>query len=129
MNYIYTNTRNNRQYVLNPMLYMGDKICLIDMITCEDKFVSVKTLKRWYSRTVTNQLLVELRAFTGMKLGLFRTEHSLNTNTLYCWTKGGKLLCFDSDTGNQTNSKNPKFANCIYQEYDFLESTLNWALN
>lgn len=129
MNYIYTNTRDNRQYILNPMITMGEKVCLIDMATCEDKFVSPKTLKRWYSKTVTEQPVVELRAFTGMKIGLFRAELATNTNTLYLWTKQNKLLTFDLDTGNQTNAKNPKFANRIHYTYSFLESTLKWALS
>lgn len=99
MNYIYTNTRDNRQYILNPMITMGEKVCLVDMATCEDKFVSVKTLKRWYSKTVTNQLVVELRAFTGMKIGLFRADFAPNTKTVYLWTKQNKLLTFDPDMG------------------------------
>lgn len=129
MNYIYTNTRNNRQYVLDPQTTMGEKVCLVDMATCEDKFVSVKTLKRRYSKTVTNQLVVELRAFTGMKIGLFRADFAPNTKTVYLWTKQNKLLTFDPDMGNQTNSKNPKFANRIHNTYDFLESSLNWVLS
>lgn len=129
MNYIYTNTRDNRQYILNPMITMGDKVCLIDMVSCEDKFVSPKTLKRWYSRTVTEQPVVELRAFTGMKIGLFRAELATNTHTLYLWTKQNKLLTFDPDTGNQTNAKNPKFANRIHNTYDFLEDSLKWVLS
>lgn len=129
MNYIYTNTRDNRQYILNPMITMGEKVCLVDMASCEDKFVSPKTLKRWYSKTVTEQPVVELRAFTGMKIGLFRAELGLNTNTLYLWTKQKKLLTFDPDTGTQTNAKNPKFANRIHNIYDFLESSLKWVLS
>lgn len=129
MNYIYTNTRDNRQYILNPMVTMGEKVCLVDMANCEDKFVSPRTLKRWYSKTVTEQPVVELRAFTGMKIGLFRAELSLNTNTLYLWTKSNKLLTFDSHIGVQINAKNPRFANKIENTYDFLESTLNWVLS
>lgn len=129
MNYIYTNTRDNRQYVLNPMVTMDEKVCLVDMASCEDKFVSPKTLKRWYSKTVTEQPVVELRAFTGMKIGLFRAELATNTNTLYLWTKQNKLLTFDPDMGTQTNAKNPKFANRIHNTYDFLESSLKWVLS
>ena len=129
MNYIYTNTRDNRQYILNPMITMGEKVCLVDMASCEDKFVSPKTLKRWYSKTVIEQPVVELRAFTGMKIGLFRSELGLNTNTLYLWTKQNKLLTFDPDMGTQTNAKNPKFANRIHNPYDFLKSSLNWVLS
>ena len=129
MNYIYTNIRDNRQYILNPMITMGEKVCLVDMASCKDKFVSPKTLKRWYSKTVTEQPVVELRAFTGMKIGLFRAELSLNTNTLYLWTKQNKLLTFDPDMGNQTNAKNPKFANRIHNTYEFLESSLKCVLS
>lgn len=129
MNYIYTHICDNRQYILNPMITIGEKVCLVDMANCEDKFVSPNTLKRWYNKTVTEQPVVELRAFTGMKIGLFRAELSLNTNTLYLWTKQNKFLTFDPDTGNQTNAKNPKFANRIHDTYDFLESSLNWVLS
>lgn len=129
MNYIYTNTRDHRQYILNPMITMDEKVCLVDMASCEDKFVSPKTLNRWYSKTVTEQPVVEMRAFTGMKIGLFRAELGLNTNTLYLWTKQKKLLTFDPDMGTQTNAKNPKFANRIHNTYDFLESSLKWVLS
>ena len=129
MNYIYTSNRDGKRYILNPEITMGSKICLVDMATCEDKFVSVNTLKRWYSKTVTNQLVVELRAFTGMKIGLFCADFATNTKTVYLWTKQNKLLTFDPDMGNQTNSKNPKFANRIHNTYDFLESSLNWVLS
>lgn len=129
MNYIYTHICDNRQYILNPMITMGEKVCLVDMANCEDKFVSPNTLKRWYNKTVTEQPVVELRAFTGMKIGLFRAELSLNTNTLYLWTKQKKLLTFDPDMGTQTNAKNPKVANRIHNTYDFLESSLKWVLS
>ena len=129
MNYIYTNTRDNRQYILNPMVTMGEKVCLVDMASCEDKFVSPKTLKRWYSKTATAQSVVELRAFTGMKIGLFCANMASNTNTLYLWTKKNNLLAFDPDTGIQKNAKNPKFANRIHNTYDFLESSLKWVLS
>lgn len=129
MNYIYTNTHDNRQYIFNPMITMGEKICLVDMATCEDKFVSPKTLKRWYSKTETYDIIVEIRAFTGMKLGLFHVSGYSIDGKLIVWTKNNKCLTFDPDTGNQTNAKNHKFANRVYQDYDFMESTLRWALN
>lgn len=129
MNYIYINTRDNRKYVLNPQITMSEKVCLIDMTTCEDKFVSLKTLKRWYNKTVTEQPVVELNAFTGMKIGLFRAEFATNTNILYLWTKQNKLLTFDSHIGVQINAKNPRFANKIGSTYDFLKSTLEWAIS
>lgn len=129
MNYIYTNTRDNRQYILNPMITMGEKVCLVDMANCEDKFVSPKTLKRWYSKTMTDDIIVELRAFTGMKLGLFRVSGCSLDGKLIVWTKNNKCLTFDPDMGNQTNAKNPKFANRVYQDYNFMECTLRWALS
>lgn len=129
MNYIYTNHRDNSSYILNPQITMGEKVCLVDMANGEDKFVSPKTLKRWYSKTITEQPVVELQAFTGMKIGLFRAELATNTNTLYLWTKQNKLLTFNPDTGNQTNAKNPRFANKIGSTYDFLKSTLEWAIS
>lgn len=129
MNYIYTNRRDNSRYILNPQITMGDKVCLINMSTCEDKFVSPKTLKRWYSLSITGHQIVELNAFTGMKIGLFPVEFDTNVNTMYIWTKNNKLLTFDSHIGIQINAKNPRFANKIENTYDFLKSTLEWAIS
>lgn len=129
MNYIYTNTRDGKKYILNPPVTMGNKVCLIDMHSCEDKFVSPKTLKRWYTKDVVNDIVVEIRAFTGMKLGLFRVIGVDCSNNLVVWTKNNKCMLFDPDMGKQTNAKNPKFANCVYNTYSFLESTLKWALS
>lgn len=129
MNYIYTNMRDGSQYVLNPMVTMGERVCLVNMANCEDKFVSLATLKRWYTKTATEQLIVEVRAFTGMKIGLFRAKLDKNTDDLYLWTKKNKLLLFNRSTGVQSNAKNPKFANRIHNTYDFLESSLNWVLS
>ena len=129
MNYIYTNTRDGKKYILNPQINMGDKVCLVDMSSCEDKFVSPKTLKRWYTKDVTNDSVVEIRAFTGMKLGLFRVIGVDCGNNLVVWTKNNKCLLFDPDMGNQTNANNPKFANRVYQTYNFLECSLEWALS
>ena len=128
MNYIYTNTRDNRQYILNPLITMGENVCLVDMASCEDKFVSPKTLKRWYSKTVTNQRVVELRAFTGMKIGLFKVTYETD-DYFGLWTKGMKYLIFDKKTDTQINPKNPKFANRIHNTYYFLESSLKWVLS
>lgn len=129
MNYIYTNRRDNSCYILNPKITMGEKVCLINMSTCEDKFVSPKTLKRWYSKTVTEQPVVELNAFTGMKIGLFPVEFASDVNTMYIWTKSNKLLTFDSHIGTQINAKNPKFANKIRSIYDFPKSILEWVIS
>lgn len=129
MNYIYTNTRDNKRYILQPEISMGEKVCLIDMASCEHKFVSPKTLKRWYNKTVADDMVVELRAFTGMRIGLFCANHTLTTNSIQIWTKSNKQLTFDAETGKQTNAKNPKYANKIGFTYDFPEMSLNWALN
>ena len=129
MNYIYTNTRDNKRYILQPEISMGEKVCLIDMASCGYKFVSPKTLKRWYIKNETNDMVVELRAFTGMKLGLYRANHALNTDKVYFYTKSDKLLVFDYKTRMQTNAKNPKFANKINNVYEFTYTALNWALN
>lgn len=128
MNYIYTNTRDNRQYILNPMITMGNKICLVDMYSCEDKFVSPKTLKRWYSKNATEDIVVELHAFTGMKIGLYRASTN-SKGEVVIWTKNNKYLTFDPDMGNQTNARNPKFSNRIICTYAYLKSTLDWVLS
>lgn len=129
MNYIYTNTRDGKKYILNPQINMGDKVCLVDMSSCEDKFVSPRTLKRWYTKDITNDIVVEIRAFTGMKIGLFRVIGVNCSGELTVWTKSNKCLLFNPETGEQTNAKNPKFANKIGTEYCFMESTLYWALS
>lgn len=109
---IYTNTRDNRQYILEAQLMQGDKVCLIDMKTGEDKFVAPSTLKRWYSKTVIPAAeFVTVSAFTGMKIGVFQAN--LVEDMLEVFTKKGTLLKFDPQTGIQTNARNPKFANRI----------------
>lgn len=129
MNYIYTSNRDNKQYILNPQITKGDKVCLVDMTSCEDKFVSPKTLKRWYSKTVTEDIVVELQAFTGMKIGLFRVIGVNCSGELTVWTKSNKCILFNPETGKQTNAKNPKFANKIGADYSFMQSSLDWALS
>lgn len=128
MNYIYTNTRNNRQYVLDPQTTMGEKVCLVDMASGDDKFVSPKTLKRWYSLTRTEDIVVEVKAFTGMMIGLFRVI-PWDNNQVAVMTKKNKVLTFDLETLKQTNANNPKFANRLGLDYNFLESTLKWAVS
>lgn len=129
MNYIYTNTRDGKKYILNPRINMGDKVCLVDMNSCEDKFVSVKTLKRWYSKIAVDGTVVRVEAFTGMKLGLFRVYGADCNGNLIVWTKNDKCLLFDHETGKQTNAKNPRFANKIGADYCFMETSLDWALS
>lgn len=109
---IYTNTRDNRKYVFEPHLQLGDKVCLIDMKTGEDKFVAPSTLKRWYSKTeVPAAEFVTVSAFTGMTIGVF--EAHLIDGLVQVYTKKGATLQFDPNTGIQTNARNPKFANKI----------------
>lgn len=129
MNYIYTNNRDGKQYILNPEINKPGKVCLVGMASCEDKFVSVKTLKRWYSKTAVDGIVVRVEAFTGMKLGLFRVYGADCNGNLIVWTKNDKCLLFNPETGKQTNAKNPKFANRIGTEYYFMESTLDWVLS
>lgn len=129
MNYIYTSIRDNHQYILNPQINRGNKVCLVDMATCEDKFVSPNTLKRWYVKDVTDNPMVEVRAFTGMKIGLFRVIGVDCSGNLVVWTKKNKCLLFDPDMGVQTNAKNPKFANRVHETYSFMQISLDWALN
>ena len=109
---IYTNTRDNRQYILEAQLMQGDKVCLIDMKTGEEKFVAPSTLKRWYTKTVIPATeFVTVSAFTGMKIGVFQAN--LVGGLIEVFTKKGALLKFDPNTGVQTNARNPKFANKI----------------
>lgn len=116
---IYQNTRDNKMYVLNDMITMGDKICLVPMDKrTEDKFVSPSTLKRWYSKRGEAQYIVEVKAFTGMKLGLF--EATKRNGNIEVWTKDNKLLVFDPSTDKQINAKNPKFANKLGSTYGWL---------
>lgn len=128
MNYIFTNTRDNRTYLLNPEITCGNKVCLVDMTTCEDKFVSVSTLKRWYSKSVSNSPVVQVKAFTGMNIGLYLAETNRH-GELMVWTKKNALLSFDPDMGTQTNAKNPKFANKVTNTYNWMQVSLDWALS
>ena len=118
MNYIYTSTRDNSRYILDPQVNMGSKVCLVNLTTCEDKFVSISTLKRWYSKRGEAQYIVEVKAFTGMKLGLF--EATKRDGNIEVWTKDNKLLVFDPSTDKQINAKNPKFANKLGSTYGWL---------
>lgn len=129
MNYIYTNTRDGRRYILNPEIHMGEKVCLVSMSSCEDKFVSPKTLKRWYSKNTVSGIVVRVEAFTGMKIGLFRVDGADCNGNYITWTKKDKCLLFDPETGKQTNAKNPKFANKIGCSYCFTETSLEWAIS
>lgn len=117
---IYQNTRDSKMYVLNDMITMGDKVCMVPMDKrTEDKFVSPSTLKRWYSKQGDFQYVFEVDAFTGMKIGVFQARKAEDGN-FEVWTKDNKLLIFDGKTHRQINAKNPKFANKLGVAYGFI---------
>lgn len=115
----YKDKRTNKLFVLDDMTTMGDKLCLVPMDKGEDKFVSPSTLKRWYTKWEETPYIVEVKAFTGMKIGLFKATKG-DDGLLNVWTKADKLLQFDSKTYKQVNAKNPKFANKIGMTYGWL---------
>ena len=55
---------------------------------------------------------VEVRAFTGMVIGLFKVVKETKTKLGIVTAKGDKLI-FDKKTGLQINANNPRFANRI----------------
>ena len=116
---IYKDKRTEKLYVLNDMVTMGEKVCMVPMDKGEDKFVSPSTLKRWYSKQEEVPYIVEVKAFTGMKIGLFKATKA-EDGILEVWTKAGKLLQFDRKNDTQVNAKNPKFANKIGMTYGWL---------
>lgn len=116
---IYRNTRDDKYYVLDDMITQGEKVCLVPMDKrADDKFVSPNTLKRWYTKVQEVPYIVEVKAFTGMKLGLF--EATKRDGNIEVWTKDNKLLVFDPSTDKQINAKNPKFANKLGSTYGWL---------
>ena len=117
---IYKDKRTEKLYVLNDMLTMGDKVCMVPMDKGEDKFVSPSTLKRWYTKWEEVPYIIEVKAFTGMKIGLFKATVNPMDGSLEVWIKANKLLRFDPKTEEQINAKNPKFANKIGRTYGWL---------
>lgn len=107
---IYKDKRTGNLYALNEMLTMGNKVNLVRLGHAEDKFVSPSTLKRWYSKWDEANMVVQLKAFTGMDLGFYKVEKE-TAETISFWTKSNKFLTFDKKTDTQVNAKNPKFAN------------------
>lgn len=107
---IYKDKRTNKLYALNEYIHMGDKVNLVQMGGKEEKFVSLSTLKRWYSKWDEAQQVVKIKTFTGMVIGWFKVA-SETPETYSVFTKQGKLLEFDKTTEIQTNAKNVKFAN------------------
>lgn len=109
---IYKDKRTNRLWALDEMLTMGTKVHMVPLTGKEDKFVSQSTLKRWYTKWEEVNMVVELKAFTGMIIGWFKVEEETK-DTISFWTKSNKYLTFDKMTDAQVNAKNPKFANRI----------------
>ena len=110
---VYTNTRDNEQYVLEPSIAQGNKACLISLKNGEHKFVAPTTLKRWYTKTEQKgALYVTVCAFTGMPIGCYKAV-SVDGNIVEVLTKAGNILKFDVTTGLQINANNPRFANRI----------------
>lgn len=116
---IYKDKRTEKLYVLNDMITQGEKVCMVPMDKSDDKFVSPSTLKRWYTKWEEAPYIIEVKAFTGMKIGLFKATKA-EDGLLQAWTKAGKLMLFDPKTEIQTNAKNPKFANKIGMTYGWL---------
>ena len=113
---IYKNTKTNKLYALNELITMGNKICLVPFDKSDDIFISPSTLKRWYTKWDTAEVLVEVKAFTGMKICLAKVTHYSKTDCTVL-TRNGKIINFDLATEKQTNATKPKFANRLGQVY------------
>lgn len=109
---IYKDKRTDKLYALNAMITMGNKVNLVCLGHAEEKFVSPSTLKRWYSKWDEANMVVQLKAFTGMDLGFYKVRTETK-DTITILTKQGKFLDFDKTTDAQINAKNSKFANHI----------------
>lgn len=107
---IYKDKRTDKLYALNEYTTMGNKVNLVCLGHAEEKFVSPSTLKRWYSKWDEANMVVQLKAFTGMVIGWFKV-HTESKETITVLTKQGKFLDFDKNTDVQINAKNSKFAN------------------
>lgn len=118
---IYKDTRDGKKYILFEEITMGSKICLVPMDKGEDKFISPSTLKRWYSKWEEADVMVEVKAFTGMKIGVFKVA-SYSKDECVVFTKNGNMMVFRLNhdyklEDKQINAKNPKFANKIGMVY------------
>ena len=114
---IYKDTRTNKLYALEEQITMGNKVCLVPFDKGEDKFVAPSTLKRWFTPWGDEQVVVEVKAFTGMKIGLFKVAAYTN-DTYSVWTKDDKQMIFERnkdfrEDDKQINAKNPKYANKV----------------
>lgn len=116
---IYRDKRTNKLYVLNDMITMGTKICLVPFDKEDDKFVSPSTLKRWFVKWEEAEYIIEVKAFTGMKIGLFKAVRGAD-GTVEASTKSSNLMIFSTKTDKQINAKNPKFANKIGMTYGWM---------
>lgn len=116
---IYKDKRTDKLFVLDELITMGEKVCLVPFDKGEDKFVSPSTLKRWFCKWDEAPFIIEVRAFTGMKIGLFKPV-TYNRESVTVLTKDNKFLDFDAKTGEQTNAKNPKFANKTHRIYGWM---------
>lgn len=114
---IYKDTRTDKLYALEEHITQGTKVCLVPFDKGEDKFVSPSTLKRWFTKWSEEQVLVEVQAFTGMKIGLFKVACS-DKDSYSVFAKNGSVMTFNRSheapfEDKQINAKNPKFANKV----------------
>lgn len=119
---LYRDNRTQKVYVLEEHVTMGSKVCLVPLDKGEDKFLSPNTLKRHFTFW-GEELMVEVKAFTGMKIGVFKVAY-YDKDTIQVWTKGDKLMIFDRNpdfrqNDKQSNAKNSKYANQIGRHFGF----------
>lgn len=127
---IYKDTRTDKLYALEEHITKGTKVCLVPFEHGEDKFVAPSTLKRWFTKWGEEQVLVEVRTFTGMRIGLYRVADYGKTSYSVFTKKG--LLTFERSSDfrqddRQSNAKNPKFANKVTRTIGFFIPT--WINN
>lgn len=114
---LYRDNRTQKVYVLEEYITMGNKVCLVPTDKGDDKFLSPNTLKRHFTFW-GEELMVEVKAFTGMKIGVFKVAY-YDKGIIQVWTKDNKLMIFDRQNDKQSNAKNPKYANQIGRHFGF----------
>lgn len=119
---LYRDNRTQKMYILEEHITMGSKVCLVPTDKGEDKFLSPNTLKRHFTFW-GEELMVEVKAFTGMKIGVFKVAY-YDQSKIEVWTKNDKLMVFERSqdfrqNDKQTNAKNPKYANQIGRHFGF----------
>lgn len=107
---IYKENATGKLYALQEELRMGSKVCLKPFDRREDKFVAPSTIKRNYTLQDEKDLIVEVKAFTGMKIGLFEAAWNISDDLIYVFSKKGVLM-FNVKDYKQVNSNNLKYAN------------------